>query len=265
MREPICWIAPRLRCGLGNRLFQVAAAIGCTHEPVLLLPRMGIVEHGNEQLFRILCDGLPVLESANSWVEVEEVDGMVPPISHENRVVLSGFFQNTNNFPQIDSPRFKLLPHLPAYNPPSDSWAIHFRFGDYCQLPHHQVDLAPYYYHCINQLPKQTPLTLFSDSPERLPAIKAELESLGYKADIFSNQDTLETLKAFAACQGAICSNSTFAWWAAFFGWQQSPGYKAYFPDIWIRGRPSPNLFTLPFTVVVLLKSLASNRLFSFS
>jgi len=265
--EPERWIAPRLRCGLGNRLFQVAAAIGSSREPLLLIPRMGIVEHGNEQLFRILCDRLPLLESANSWVEVEEVDGKVPPIPYETqKVVLSGFFQNTDNFPDINSPRFKLLPRLPAYDPPSSSWAVHFRFGDYCQLPHHQIDLGPYYYHCISQLPKTTPLTLFSDSPERLPAIKAELESLGYKAEIFSQEDTLETLKAFAACQGAICSNSTFAWWAAFFGWQQSTNYKAYFPDTWLRGHQSPNLFTLPFTVSVALKSLsASNRLNSFS
>lgn len=258
------WVAPRLRCGLGNRLFQVAAAVGVdSHRPVLLLPRMGTVEHGNEDVFRILCD-LPIIETANTWSEIVEINGRVPPLPSSD-IVLSGFFQDTANFPAIDSPLFKRLPRLPSYNQPSSAWAIHFRFGDYCQLPHHQIDLAPYYYHCINQLPKTTPLTLFSDSPERLPALKAELESLGYKADIFSNQDTLETLKAFAACQGAICSNSTFAWWAAFFGWNQSPSYKAYFPDIWIRGRPSPNLFTLPFTISVPLKSLASNRLNSFS
>jgi hypothetical protein len=261
-------IAANLCCGLGNRLFQMMAAIGeaerQNRQPVFFLPRMSGAHHGNFELLRTLFSAVPIIETAPEWEEVKE--GYT--CKTDKLVVLDGYFQDTKFFPEDDfySPSLP-LPILPE----KDSWAIHFRFGDYQKLPHYHVNLSPYYYNTITRkIPKYSRLSLFSDSPDRLAPIQKELTELGYTVEIFDNPDTLETLKAFSACvKGSICSNSTFAWWAAWFTskriWPEGK-YKAYFPKQWIVGRTPFNLFNLPFTQSVDLEEISAEpRLLSFS
>lgn len=270
-------VAPRLRCGVGNRLFQVMAAIGEAErspnkaKPVFFLPRMA-AEHGSFDLIFQLFPNIQTLETAPEWIEVKEdhmAQTQITQITHTLKV-LSGFYQDLKYFPK--EPTY--LPKLPSTLPPNDSWAIHFRFGDYTHLPHYHVNLSKYYFYTITKIPKHSTLTLFSDSPERLPAIQKELENLEYNVQIFNNPDTLETMKAFASCvKGSVCSNSTFAWWCAWFSWNQAPKasqapsqYTAYFPNQWIVGQPPPNLFATPFTQAICLEEIsASPGLLSFS
>jgi hypothetical protein len=261
------WIAPRLRCGLGNRLFQAFAAIGLAERTgsraVFLLPRMSHHEHGNFDLIRTLCPNTILIETAHEWEEVEETEEKtIPTINTEKPVVLAGFFQNSENFPSLYNFNNPRLPS-PAPGRRENTWAIHFRIGDYSILPHHQVPkLAQYYYQTIKtHIPtSNTTLVLISDSPEKLPHIAKELNEMGYKTEIFESEDALETLKTFAACQGgSVCSNSTFAWWGAFFGFTNSKKYgeyRAFFPDVWLTNQPTPNILNQPFTHPVKLSSL---------
>jgi hypothetical protein len=267
------WISSRLCCGLGNRLFQITAAIGAAEKastrPVLFLPAMQKVEHGNFELLRTLCPSLELIYTAPEWDIVSESQQatvpLVLPTATDKPIVLQGFFQNTDNFPSLTN---NLLPRLPSspLTPSPDLWAVHFRFGDYLILPHHQVPgLSKYYYHAITTyVPKGTSLRLFSDNPELLAPIAEEIRNLGYSPEIFTDPDTLATLHAFASCTaGAICSNSTFAWWAAFFTAQQqkaSTSYKAFFPDTWLRDQPPPPLASskLPFTQFLRLQDIPS-------
>lgn len=252
-------VAPRLVCGLGNRLFQTIAAIRAAEltdaEPVFFLPRMSRSEHGNFETLLQLFPNIRIIETAQEWLELtEQEDGSLPSLNKSPLTVLSGFFQNTDSFPSLSN---KYLPSIPRVVS-TDRWAIHFRFGDYQILPHYHIGLGKYYYKTIQEnIQHNSIVCLFSDSSDRLPAIAKELQGFGYRVEIYENSDAIETFKAFASCSaGSICSNSTFAWWAAYFAWKQAgPHYKAFFPDRWILNHTT-RLFTLPFTQSVCLEKI---------
>jgi hypothetical protein len=252
-------VAPRLVCGLGNRLFQTVAAIRAAEitdaEPVFFLPRMARAEHGNFKTLLELFPNIRIIETAQDWTEVgEQEDGSLPYLNKCPLTVLSGFFQNTECFPSLTN---KYLPSIPQVKA-TDRWAVHFRFGDYQILPHYHIGLGKYYYKTIkDNIPNNSAVCLFSDSPDRLPAIAKELQSFGYRVEIYENSDAIETFKAFASCSaGSICSNSTFSWWAAYFAWKQAgPNYRAFFPDRWIINHTT-RLFALPFTQSVCLDKI---------
>jgi len=263
-------IAPRLVCGLGNRLFQTVAAIRLAdlyrREPVFFLPRMGRGEHGNFETLLTLFPKIKIVETAPSWSEAaENDDGTLPTVDSSSLIVLSGFFQNTENFPSLPN---KYLPQLPSPLPLTNRWAVHFRLGDYQILPHYHIGLSCYYYRTITEkIPSKSTICLFSDSPEKLPPIAKEIEDLGYKVEIYENDDLIETFREFASCSsGSVCSNSTFCWWAAYFAWKEAgPHYNAYFPDRWIMNHIT-RVFTLPFTQTIKIDEIpAFPRLNSFS
>jgi hypothetical protein len=248
------WIAPRLRCGLGNRLFQTAAAIQTAaklkREAVFLLPRMSHWDHGNFSALLALVPSLPIKESAQSWTEIAETaDQQVPastPLTQEG-LVISGFFQNSQTW-DLSIPTMPTLPG-PAL-PKREAWAVHFRFGDYSLLPHYQVPyLADYYAKALDlHVPKGSTLVLFSDDKVKILALAKELEEREYRVDLCLTDDPLDTFETWASCtKGAIASNSTFAWWAAYFAYKRY-GTKAFFPDTWMTNQPTPNILTLPFT-----------------
>ena len=143
------WVAGRLSGGLGNRLFQHAAALGLAEclgkEAVFFLPQCASTEHGPfESIFKLF-PGTRIVETAAEWgILREPVNEFYKYVPFPEEVmlpsVIHGWRQTEKYFPrggiQVDWSSVT----APSIDP--NSWFVHVRLGDYKILPHHQVDLT---------------------------------------------------------------------------------------------------------------------------
>jgi hypothetical protein len=263
------WIAPHCTGGLGNRLFQLAAAEGLAerwNRPlVFFLPKCQFTDHGPfENIFKLF-PSIPRLEMASEWETIKEPNGAAfrfldmgatPPAGN---CLLDGYRQSPRYFPKTGlqpdfegalgadawkavQKRWKLL--TPEER--ASTWFVHVRLGDYKILPHHQVDLNKYYREALDKVPPGNRILFFSDEPELCADIFRQLcQERDLEFVCFSEKDELVSMAAMSLCWGgAICANSTFSWWASYFGYQAAKAagltMPVFFPSKWGNGLPPP-------------------------
>jgi hypothetical protein len=259
------WVAGHLTGGLGNRLFQHAAAAGYSEKYkkrlVFSLPHCGKREHGDiGNIFKLFPD-TPILADDESVT-------MIPESHHQHfnyspfkedpigNVCIDGFRQTEKYFPSAgldakleDSvPESRRLQILQKYSLESDiqkvnSYFIHIRIGDYKVLPHHQIDIDNYYRKAIRHLPPDSNILLLSDDASSFgDTLVVYFKAFGYHVTLVDLEDELEAMFLMSQCWGgAIVANSTFSWWGAYFARQRSPNkdsFVACFPKNWGRGMP---------------------------
>lgn len=259
------WIAPALTSGLGNRLFQHAAAQGLAENsgrPVIFLStRCKESPHGPiASLFRMF-PSVPVTETEESFTElVEPRRGYYtyfPLEAPPGPIVVHGFRQSPKYFPKdlrlihpdwdsaLGGPVVRRMLEKEAGLVSLDqrlrTFSVHMRMGDYMVLPHHHVELGKYLMVALARIPPKSRIHFFSDEPEKCGMyVRSYALSKGMEFTIAAVRSDVESLYEMSLCLGgSITANSTFSWWGAWFAHQNGSPW-ATFPSSFGKGMPVP-------------------------
>lgn len=232
-------VVPSLLGGLGNQLFEVAAAYAYAvdHGATLTLAKNWAIDnpHSSQNYFdtvfsmfprvrAVMPDGIYQEQPRNCTRYVEMPDGL-----GEGSHVLYGFFQNERYFAKHKRSFLDML-RLPQVPQRPDACFVHVRRGDYLSIALHSVDLSAYYPRAIEYVRskrKNVRFVVFSDDIEWCKR-QPWLDSFEFDED----PDEVRALCSMAACQvGGICANSSYSWWGAYMN--RSKDKIVTFPDTW--------------------------------
>lgn len=260
------WVAGHLTDGLGNRLFQHAAAAGLAEKwrypLVFCTNECGPTNHGPFDTIFKLFPTVPLVSTTERVERLLETKGGTytytpfPDQPTSNCVSIDGCRQTELYFPTagiqpnfehaIPVDRRKTL--LEYYNLDTEekrlhTWFLHIRLGDYKILPHHQINMHSYYSQAIPHIPENRRILLFCDEIEKFGVyLEGFLRQMGAEVIQVNVPDELDTLFIMSNCWGgAVVANSTFSWWGAYFAKQFHPTpslYKAIYPSVWGKGLP---------------------------
>ena len=233
MDETNHWVASRLSDGLGNRLFQLAAAHKASKRwslpLVFAMPYCRPAAHGSfKSIFNMFPD-IPKLWKAEPLINIDQDPGTVftynplPETAITDSILLRGSWIAANYVDPEFRPSWSsavsdgdvlLARHgLGSLEDRAKTVFLHIRLGDYLILPHHQVNLLPFYARAMASFPEDSRFLIFSDEPEKVQVMP------GWT--MVQEPDEVRALFLMAHCSlGAITANSTFSWWGAFFGRQ---------------------------------------------
>lgn len=259
------WVAGHLTGGIGNRLFQHAAAAGLAEKwsvpLVFYLPECGPTNHGAfENIFKLFPTVPRILNEVPVERLAEPKDGTFtytpfPEQQTSSYVSIDGWRQTERYFPKnglfpdfeaaISKERCESLLQeydLDTVEKRQATWFLHVRLGDYKILPHHQIDIHNYYEKAVKHIPQGARVLLFSDDIEPLGMfLLGFLRQMGIEPIPVYLKDELDSLYVMSQCWGgAVVANSTFSWWGAYFAKRYQPkGYVSVYPSVWGKRLPA--------------------------
>lgn len=262
------FVVPIRKGGLGNQMFQVAAALVVSkkYNKTIFLP--GEMPHIHNPLGNVYEDTIfsfvehrlntpsytntmLVLHRAGFKIYPEEpgFEAWDPSVAKSCSIVLHGYFQH---YP-ILQPFEDLIRHyylkgltefLKGQSPDHTCVGIHVRRGDYLLPPFNEVHVFPgeqYYKDAIEKIPCKQSYKIFSDD---IAWCKEQDFFKSLPNVIFVEEpNELKALAQMTLCHGGfICANSTFSWWGAFLGAYEVRA-PVIVPKLWIKGQDTSSLF----------------------
>lgn len=244
--SPGNYVTVFLRNGLGNRIFQVLAALGYAekyNKKLILcktLSREGPKPHelGLFTILSKLFPAIPITDIESYTILHEQKEMNYSPLEgSESNVCLYGYFQDERYFPSKS-----LIPTIrTAYY--ADTYFVHIRACDY--IGSFALDLVEYHKKCFRELGVGTKYLVFSDDTIYADAY---IKQFGIQYAISDKVDQLESLVEMSNCAGGICSNSTFGWLGGLFQGEQRG--KIFMPSVWLKGRDCRGIYPTWATVI---------------
>ena len=249
------WVSPYLCGGIGNRLFQTAAALDLAKKMgrELVFYRHSInnnVTHDVSEFFNMFPNVRIIEDQQHNFHNIYENDlehymfnDLSKNVNKDKNIVVNGYRQNYQYIPkdgihQILKGQDKYLEYgLDSYDDKKNSWFIHVRLGDYRNHNNLNHITADFYYKKINSIPTNANVILFSDEPEVAETMIKQCYNINLR--ICNETNTSVIFGLMSQCWGgAIIPNSTFSWWGAYFARQyalknECINYKAFYPCIW--------------------------------
>lgn len=271
------YILPVRKGGLGNQMFQVAAAIIYGREigyDVIIPSEQHHIHNKfnnnyNDSVFKYIGsylnndnrhDIIQTLLNTGDFVLYPKEVGFESwdciPFLGKN-IILHGYFQY---YPQIQKHEIYirniylngLKDILKESVPDTQCIGIHVRRGDYLKYPHSEAHYTQdefYYKKSIDIFIKNEnsernqnlKFKIFSDDIEWCKKQTIFKENLNF--EFIEEQDEILSLKMMINCHGGfICANSTFSWWGAFLG-AYSVKKTCIVPSKWIKNEIVDKLF----------------------
>ena len=272
MREGIkVTISPLLLGGIGNRLFQVAAAkyvaqvtgLAFVLKPDYVKPNAHGLNERDNWYFRHIAressgSSTPIHFVNDIWGQspealVTRVNRLIEKLDpdQDTAIVLRGYFQNEAFFNAPNHAakirEWFTWPHLLTELPADENklYAVHVRRGDYKNNAYHEVltcndQLHAYYHEAAKEFPNNAECLVFSDDVDWC---RSHFNDKAHFVD--QKLGSFESLQLMSRCRlGVVMANSSFSWWGAWLN--QNPQKIVTMPSRWYgpRGRVErTNLF----------------------
>jgi|Laugrespbdmm15sd_2_1035082.scaffolds.fasta_scaffold08168_3 hypothetical protein len=228
------YVTVRLLGGVGNRIFQLLAALGYSEkfQKIPVISRSNISngaqphEKNLDDIISKIFPNIHFVDNLQNLTVINERVGFTynPLGDCLTNILLTGYFQNEKYFPSNS-----LIPILKT-NSYANTYFMHIRAGDYLVSPALNHNLSIYYSNCINILGPNVKYLVFSNDNEYA---RKYLTNFNIEYTLSDKTDQLEILVEMANCEGAICANSSFSWLGAFF--QDKSIGKRFMPSIWMK------------------------------
>lgn len=218
-----------LQAGLGNQLFQIAAAYAVSKEQKRPLK---IYDHTKKQYWDTLLKQFKHMVASGT-----EPNWPTKSVFHYEPVrtnILRGFYQSSRYFKQYEQDLrilFEFPEHMRTYTPSSNAVALHIRRGDYVDpyfRGQYDVCSEAYWIEGMKRMRSLYPdssFHVFSDD------LKWCREQNWLKDAVFMEEsDDCIALYKMSRYRRFIISNSSFSWWAVWFA--QTPE-KVIAPSRW--------------------------------
>ncbi len=236
-------ITAKLQGGLGNQMFQIAAAsaLAWRNDDVAVfdlnnhyLPLQGRKAHNYaDNIFR----GIEFNDSVRPSYVYREADHTYQQIPYKENMSLFGYFQSakyfedySNKIKELFSPDDTTRQYLTdKYGELLDTntASIHIRRGDYLKFKNiHPTCTREYYVEAMTFLPGDTNYMIFSDDPEWC------LRNFNMKRfKVIEGEEDYVDMHLMSMCKNNIIANSSFSWWAAWLNENNDKTVIA--PKVW--------------------------------